>query len=403
VSEVDFNGLRHLSAKMLRRSFPLQDGDLLTTGELDQGVVELSQFGPVERVEARTTPQDPDEATVELHVTEKRRWTVGVGGRWGSERGTEVLFDLRDDSLFGRGVTANLRGIWGDQEKRAGFLLGVPPPPGSKLSYGLVASYEEEDIEPQSVFESVTREERSRVTLETSYALMPGSRVKAYARVSRTHTFELEPIDPDFALDDTFDFLTLGTGYVRDRFDNPFDPRSGYYVGADLSWSTEISEGESEFLRTLLTGSLALEPWTGWTWAQTLRLGLSDPFGGVLPPTTEARFFAGGRASIRGFPLDAVGPVDFFGDPVGGGALLLLNQELRIPLWRMFRFAVFADGGTVWPSWDETDGEISVGAGAGLRVSTPVGLVWGDVAWPVHDPREVGDGVQYYVGIGKTF
>jgi outer membrane translocation and assembly module TamA len=38
-----------------------------------------------------------------------------------------------------------------------------------------------------------------------------------------------------------------------------------------------------------------------------------------------------------------------------------------------------------------------------VRVSTPVGLVWGDVAWPVLDPQDVGDGAQCYLGIGKTF
>jgi len=196
--------------------------------------------------------------------------------------------------------------------------------------------------------------------------------------------------------------LTLGTGYVRDRFDDPFDPRSGYYVGVDLSWSTEISEGSSEYLKSLVTGSLALEPWTAWTWAQTLRLGLSDPLSGSLPPIRDARFFAGGRASIRGFPKDSVGP-SFFGKPDGGGALFILNEELRIPLWRMFRFAVFFDAGNVWESWSEAETELAVGAGAGLRVSTPVGLIWGDVAWPVHDPDEVGEGMAYYFGIGKTF
>jgi len=402
VTEVEFTGLRHLSSRLLRRTFPLDEGELLTTAELDRGVVELSQFAPVERVDAKTRPDGPDGATVEVRVTEKPRWTAGLGVRWGSDRGGEVLFNLRDDSLFGRGVNANLRGVWGGQDQRVALLLGVPPPPGRKLSYGLVTSYEEEDVPLVFATDIPVREERTRVSLESNYAMTLTSSLKGYVRVTRTHTFEIDPWDPEFPFDETIDILTLGTGYVRDLFDDPLDPRSGYYVGVDLSWNTEISEGSSEYLKSLLTGSLALEPWTAWTWAQTLRVGVSDPLGGSLPFIRDARFFAGGQASIRGFPKDSVGP-SFLGIPDGGGALILLNEELRIPLWRMFRFAVFFDAGNVWENWAEAEAELAIGAGAGLRVSTPVGLIWGDVAWPVHDPDEVGEGMAYYFGIGKTF
>ena len=110
----------------------------------------------------------------------------------------------------------------------------------------------------------------------------------------------------------------------------------------------------------------------------------------------------GGLPVLAG-PLDSVGPVDFLGNPVGGGALFVLNEELRVPVWRMIRVAVFADGGNVWRSWRDAELELAVGAGLGLRLSTPVGLVWGDVAWPVVDRGGRGEGVQYYFGIGKTF
>ncbi len=73
----------------------------------------------------------------------------------------------------------------------------------------------------------------------------------------------------------------------------------------------------------------------------------------------EARFFAGGQASIRGFDLNSVGPVTFGFE--GRWCLrvverlFILNEELRIPVWGALRFAVFTDIGQVWPSWRDAD------------------------------------------------
>ena len=64
-----------------------------------------------------------------------------------------------------------------------------------------------------------------------------------------------------------------------------------------------------------------------------MRLGLSKGMG-TFVPTTE-RFYAGGSTTVRGFEHNAVGPVDLDGNPFGGDAMLLLNNELRFPLISM--------------------------------------------------------------------
>ena len=89
--------------------------------------------------------------------------------------------------------------------------------------------------------------------------------------------------------------------------------------------------------------------------------------------------------------------------PAGGGALFILNEELRIPVWREFRLASFTDIGQVWPSWPDADLQLSVGAGVGLRWATPIGPVWADVAWPVADVGVSSKNAKFYLGIGRTF
>ena len=138
---------------------------------------------------------------------------------------------------------------------------------------------------------------------------------------------------------------------------------------------------------------------------QALRIGIAEPFKGTNLDR-EARFFAGGQSSIRGFDLDSVGPVTFgIGGlvPAGGGALFILNEELRIPIWDPLRLAVFADVGQVWESWREADLSFSVGIGFGLRWSTPIGPLWADVAWPVANLGISSDKPKFYLGIGRPF
>ena len=66
------------------------------------------------------------------------------------------------------------------------------------------------------------------------------------------------------------------------------------------------------------------------------------------------RLFAGGGTSIRGFALNQAGPRDALtGFPVGGQALVLLNQEVRFPLklpivGTKLGGALFYDAGNVY-------------------------------------------------------
>jgi len=195
---------------------------------------------------------------------------------------------------------------------------------------------------------------------------------------------------------------TVGAATFVDRFDNPFDPRAGWAVVTDVGWTTSYLGSDVDTVQAALSGSLALEPRGGWTWLQTMRFGVAEPLmGTVLDPAVKLK--AGGQGSIRGFDRDSLGPVGIGGEPVGGGALFILNEELRLPVWRSFRAAVFTDVGQVWERWSVADTRLSMAVGLGLRWSTPIGLVWGDVAWPVANVDNSSRDPKFYFGVGRPF
>jgi translocation and assembly module TamA len=216
--------------------------------------------------------------------------------------------------------------------------------------------------------------------------------------------FEKIP-DDFFPFEQTLRTVAIGGHFTRDTFDDPFDPRSGTYLAADVEWSSSAFGSDLDSVRSLLTGAVVLEPRGGWAWAHRLRLGVADALKGTnLDPTQ--RYFAGGQASIRGFVTDSVGPLVPSQDGglvgAGGGALFILNEELRVPVWKKLRLAVFTDIGQVWEAWNATDSELSIGAGLGFRYATPVGPLWFDIAWPVANTG-ISEGPKYYFGVGRTF
>jgi outer membrane translocation and assembly module TamA len=402
VDRIEITGRRHLSERAILKNLPVQPDELFLLDDLDDSVARLATFEPVERVTATTRP-DADRVVVDLDIIEKARWTGEIGGGWNSDRGATARVGLNDNNLFRRGFRLGLRGRLEQDFLQGRIILALPPLPGGRFSASLNASYTEDVLPAEFEGDIVINENIRGAALEGHYRLKPGLWTRGYYRFTRTRTFEEEPFDPDFPLDITQDLAVLGGQIVVDRLDNPFDPRHGHYLALDLSWAGEAIGSDKENIRSLLTGSLASEPRGGWTWFQSLRLGAAKPLNGVLD--RQSRFFAGGSASIRGFKLDSVGPVETLGGVriyAGGEALFVLNEELRFPLWQAFRGAVFIDTGQVWETWSDADFDLSVGAGLGLRWSTPVGPLWVDAAWPVVNPGE-NSGARYSFGIGRTF
>ncbi len=409
VEAVQINGLKHTSRRAIASGVTVKPGEILRNSDLDETATRVANFSPIERVDVRVVPEGTSGAKIELDVIEKPRWTTEVGGGWSSERGAQARFGLRDDNLIGRGFGLNLRGRW-DQTEWLGFIVAsLPPLPGKRMSFTSTIGYSSGDA-PENP-ENILQDESSwsidatrwlgRGNLAVGTA---GEQITGYYRFTRTKTSEKDPcyLDP-FCFDfrTTNDTGLLGARYVRDKFDYPFDPRSGYGLFVDVAYSGDLLGSDFDYWTSLGSGSVALSVLGSSTWIQALRIGAAEPLNGTnLHPT--ARFFAGGQGSVRGFDRNTVGPI-FLGDPIGGGALFILNEEIRIPVWGGLRAAVFSDIGQVWHSWRDADFRMSVGAGVGIRWATPIGPVWADIAWPLVNTGISSTKPKFYIGIGRPF
>jgi outer membrane translocation and assembly module TamA len=187
-----------------------------------------------------------------------------------------------------------------------------------------------------------------------------------------------------------------------DRRTDPFDPEGGWFASSNLELSRPSLGSDISFLKGFLQGFHFLPVRRGMVVASALRVGLARTFEGEELIPSE-RFFAGGAASVRGYREEDLGPRSSLGGSDGGRALLVLNEELRFPIYRWLRGVGFVDLGNVYPTVaDISFADLQVGVGAGVRLDTPVGLFRVDLGVPAN-PRPFDPAWRVYFGLGHAF
>jgi len=272
---------------------------------------------------------------------------------------------------------------------------------------------------------------RKGVNAEVARRLRPG--VRAYGRYSfgTTRTFdERLSLEDQARIDRLFPQVRLSGfsgGMSRDTRDDVLDPERGTFVSAEGTIAARALGGQVGFLKSYAQGLWfrRLPARKRIVFASRIALGLADGFprevtstdleGQPVTVTVEdlpasERFFAGGDTTIRGFALDTVGAPNTIspsGFPRGGNGLLLVNGELRVPVWGDVGAAMFIDGGNVFDRVTEMDlSELRGSVGFGVRYKSPIGPIRFDIGFKL-DRHEIGGTLEgrraFHFSIGQAF
>jgi outer membrane protein assembly factor BamA len=194
----------------------------------------------------------------------------------------------------------------------------------------------------------------------------------------------------------------LTTSGLVDRRSDPFDPIGGWFASSNLELSRPSLGSDLSFLKGFLQFYQFQPVGRGIIVASAARMGLARTYDGQDLLFSE-RFFAGGATSVRGYRQDDLGPRNAFDEAAGGMALLVVNEELRFPVYRWLRGVGFVDLGNVYDTVGAISfGDLQIGVGAGVRLDTPVGLFRVDFAVPAN-PRSFDPKWKIHFGLGHAF
>jgi outer membrane protein assembly factor BamA len=186
-----------------------------------------------------------------------------------------------------------------------------------------------------------------------------------------------------------------------DSRDSLTDPRRGLFWSLGTEVALRVLGSDVDYVRTY--GQLFLYTSFGprLVWVQAYRAGVVPGENPLL--LLENRFMAGGASTVRGFPESGLGPRTSDDFAVGGQAVVVFNQELRLPIWRRLWGGVFYDAGNVFALASDLDlRALRQSAGAGLRLMFPFGPVRFD--WSaVIDPQEGERRSRWLFSIGHAF
>jgi outer membrane protein assembly complex protein YaeT len=269
-----------------------------------------------------------------------------------------------------------------------------------------------------------------------------GPRVSASLRyaLDRTETFNETYSGEDALLVDRLfpkvRLSTVSATLIRDTRDDAIGPTSGTLLWGDGELAAQSIGSEVGFTKTFLQGFVyrRLPGARPLVLATGARLGLARGFAYETPqldregrpilgpdgeplvervtdlPASE-RFFAGGDTTVRGFALDQLGSpetIDADGFPRGGNAVVVLNAELRVPVWSDLGAATFVDAGNVFRRASDLDlTELRPTAGFGVRYQSPVGPLRLDFGFKLDRLRVIGGELErrhaWYISFGQAF
>ena len=442
VSKVLLTGYQYTRPGIIAREVQIHPGEALREGDVVETQRRLYNLGVFNRVQiAPQNPNgtDPEKAMV-VEAQEGKRYTIGYGLGFEVQRiaancsspapgqpstcspnssviaaSPRGIFEISRSNMFGRAQTLSFKVRASTLEYRAVLAYTADDLFGQKnLSFQITGFADKsQDV---NTFTSTRFEGSLQVvqTLSHSSSLLYRyfyRRVKA-SDINSTINVEQIPL---------FSLPTLVSGfgitYARDRRDNPGDATHGTFNTVDLSVAADQLGSSASFFRGYAQNSSFYSFGRAFVFARSVRFGVEEPLGktteGVetqcstsLPTSVEIiplpeRFFAGGGTSLRGFGLNQAGPRDpCTGFPIGGLALLALNQELRFPMklpiiGNRLGGTIFYDGGNVYsdarhislswkpPSVTDLD-YFSHTVGFGVRYPTPVGPVRVDFGYQLN-------------------
>lgn len=408
VERVDITGNDRTRDKVIRRSLAINEGDLYNADKFQKSKKNLEAMDYFQGVKIKTSPGSrPDLMNVTIEVMEKKTGSLAAGLGYSSQDGAMGNVDLKERNLLGLGIVANAKANLSARRNNYEGSVTYPwlfdyPITGTMRGYKAIQkeTHFVKDGDGFSVHlgyplygswsmsTGIGRDSTKLTQFEKIYAL---SVVDYYNRYNTSAQRYLNIAE---------NFVSVSFG--RDTRIGAVIPRGGSKIsigsrfsgfGGDVAFSRYFTEAVYYYplywgaiFKVRANGSLLQEA-------------------GKEPIPFDRRIILGGIQSIRGYRNGEIGPMDRFGNIIGGDRAVYANVECLIPLIPTMNLngAAFFDAGNAWNVEDSPFlEEIKAGFGVGLRWMSPMGPIRIEYGWKVN-PRKGEEPGAFAFAMGQLF
>lgn len=346
------------------------------------------------------TPGDPGTVALDVELERAPLRTISGAIGYGSEDGLKVEAAWEHRNFFPPEGALRFRGIAGTREQLASVTYRRNN--FRKRDQILTIDAYASDIETEAVD---ARTAAVRASFERVSNLLFQKPLSWQVGAEFLYTDERNRVIGGIPRNrQTYQIAGLFGSATIDASDDLLDPTSGFRVTGFLAPEVSRSLGtETYYLRARADASYYLPVGDNVIAARAAFATIqgAEPF--EIAPSR--RLYSGGGGSVRGYGFQAIGPLNDFGEPTGGGSLVEVAVEARIQTGLLdgaVEVVPFIDAGSVALGSTPDFRFIQYGAGVGLRYKTSFGPIRVDVGVPLN-PNQFDAPVVVYVSLGQAF
>lgn len=352
-----------------------------------------------------------EQRDVTVNIVEAKRYDLVYGFGYQSNRsdktvpgldalhGARGLVQLTNNNMFGKLYTGSTQLRVSQTELLGAVSFQNPRPFGN--NYPMLIS-----IFARRLAERSFNSDRYTALLQFERRISPVTLAYLSYNFERISNYNLDVSPEEIERNRTAVRLgRIGPSFARDTRNNAFDPSTGTLTVGSVYYASTLLGGNEKFIKMLVEHNryYPVKRFRDTVYSVSGRLGLASPFGGRESLPISERFFGGGARDLRGFGFEEAGP-QVNGRPLGGNAVVVINNELRFPIYKFLGGSVFADTGNVFRRVrDIKPSNLTQTVGFGFRINTPVGPVRFDLGFLVINKPANAASFRRHFTLGSSF
>ena len=227
-----------------------------------------------------------------------------------------------------------------------------------------------------------------------------GIKLSQYVRFDKRSYFETNSVWESFSdqseLQNNIEQRSFSLKINLDKKDDPIFTRKGYLFSVVFKSAGYMLGGERDYLKADFNYQVYIPVGKKSVFATRIKLGRLWGWVSNNTDYSYEKYYLGGSTSMRGW--DVLRFKKEKNKPIGEIIRFMTNIEYRFPIYKMYGFILFVDGGIL------TDHTVNVStniikwdSGFGVTIQTPIGPARIDYAVQINEPnnRKIQLGIQY--------